>query len=93
LAPVQALSAVVLAAVAAPVRAGRADQKFCRFESDDAGLCARVIIFAQSIFSTQTGLRFALRKRSTLIVCAYSNRKTGIHPRIKSEGMLLWNTR
>jgi hypothetical protein len=46
LAPVQALSAVVLAAVAVPalVRAGRADQKFCRFESDDAGLCARVIV-------------------------------------------------
>jgi tetratricopeptide (TPR) repeat protein len=41
LAPVLAPSAAVLAAavaVPAPVRAGRADQKFCRAESDDAGL-------------------------------------------------------
>ena len=27
------------------------------------------------------------------MICAYSIRKTGIHPRIKSEGMLLRNAR
>jgi hypothetical protein len=28
-----------------------------------------------------------------LMTCMYSGRKTGIHPRIKSEGVLLRNTR
>ncbi len=33
------------------------------------------------------------RNSLTALVCAYSIRKTGTHPRIKSEGVLLRNTR
>jgi hypothetical protein len=31
--------------------------------------------------------------KGPLLTCAYSARKTGTHPRIKSDGMLLQNTR
>jgi hypothetical protein len=51
LAQVQAPRAVVLAAAVAvqvPVRAGRADQEFCRFESDNAGPGARVIVLTNA---------------------------------------------
>jgi hypothetical protein len=51
LAPVQAPIAVVLAAVAVPGRAARADLfffAFSKFDSDDAGLCARVVVLADA---------------------------------------------
>jgi hypothetical protein len=54
----------VLAGVAVParVRAGRAEQNFRRFESDNGGHCARIIVFAEIALLTQdTDRIFALQ--------------------------------
>jgi hypothetical protein len=52
----------VAEAVQVPVRADRADQSCYRFESGNAGLCARVIFLSRSFSKVCALMHFAARR-------------------------------